>query len=191
MSASAPRAAARQVDSWMALELVNALLCLASECMCMLTGWDESSAPCAQEYRKSSHPNWRKAEILVQPNKKLFAAYQNNFCDTLSSHLVLSWKWQVNVCFALTLKLSLLGCMNSYLTEFLILPNLLCVKQQQKRKQKNHTHTFKKLLIFTEVCEVEPCLPPKELSVPPYEGVQRHLGWLVWMFCSSLDIIQP
>lgn len=92
----------------MALELVHALLCLASECTCMLTGWDESSGPCAQEYRRSSHPNRRKAEILVQPNKNIFAAYKSIFCDTLSSRSVLSWKWQVNVCFALTLKVSLL-----------------------------------------------------------------------------------
>lgn len=140
LSASTPPAAARQVDSWMALEVVNALLCLASKCTCMLTGWDESSGPYAQEYRKNSHPNRRKAEILVQPNKNLFAAYKSIFCDTLSSHSVLSWKWQVNVCFALTVRVSLLGCMNSYLTKFLIFPSLLCAKQQKETKNPTHIH---------------------------------------------------
>lgn len=33
-----------------------------------------------------SHPNPRKAEILVQPNEKLFAVHKSIFCDTLSSH---------------------------------------------------------------------------------------------------------
>lgn len=31
---------------------------------------------------------------------------------------------------------------------------------------------------------------PKQLSIPPYEGVQRYLDWLVCVFCSSLDVIQ-
>lgn len=153
----------------------------------MVTGWDESSSPYAQEYRKSSHPNPRKAEILAQPNKKLSAAYKSIFCDTLSSHSVLSWKWQVDVCIALTVKVSLLGCMNSFLTEFLILPSLLCAKQNKKKiHQKNPTketkkHTQKKF-IFTEVYKVVACLPQNSCQCL-FTRVCKNT-WIGWFECS-------
>lgn len=65
-----PRAAARQTDSGLPLELVNALLAsLSFECAPVLPGREENSGPGAQYWRKNSHPKARKAEDLVQPNK--------------------------------------------------------------------------------------------------------------------------
>lgn len=127
-NASVPQVAARQDDSWMALELLNALLMsiLWPHVYANRLRWEQWSV-----HSRCSHPKPKKAENLVQPNKKLFAAYKSIFCDILSSHSVLSWKRQTDVCFALSLKDSLLGHITSFLTEFLIHPSLLCAKQNK------------------------------------------------------------
>lgn len=154
---SVSRVAARHGDSRPAFRLVSALL---------LSVWLHGYASRLRWKQRAMHTlrlekkqppeakeNWKSSAGKQKP----IFCLQSIFCATFSSRSVSSWKWQVDVCFAISLKVGFLGHLTLFLTAFLILLSLLCAKQN-------------KLLCIAGVCVTQSSFPDAVSST-------RASGW--------------